>query len=107
MSQSRTVCPSCQRPPGSVHPDGCPRSRAKRIALHARLTKPPRLLWKKGFLAYKKPRKWLKGWDMATVFNPGVPRVVYGSNPRAGGIPRGKKAEAGIFLQALGIEPGS
>ena len=104
MSQSKNVCPRCQRAPGHTHSESCPRSRVRLAVLHASLTKPFRLIWKKGFLAYRKPRKFFSGFDIGHVNNPGVPRVVYGSNPRAGGIPRGKKDEAAAFLQALGLE---
>jgi hypothetical protein len=76
-------------------------------ALDVSLTKKPRLVWKKGMIAFKNPRKWMMGFDIAHTYNPGVPRVVYGSNPRAGGVPRGRKEEAGIFLRALGLEKAS
>ncbi len=103
-SQSKTICPRCQRPPGGRHSDACPRSRARMAALHESLTKPFRLLWKKGFIAYRKPFLFGLSTQICHTFNPGVPRVVKGSNPRAGGIPSGKRDEAAAFLQALGLE---
>ena len=103
MSQSRTVCPRCQRAPGRAHSEACPRSRGRLAALSASLTKPPRLLWKKGALVFRNPLWWLKG-NVTTIDNPGIPRVVHGSNPWAGGFPRGKRRESAEFLVALGIE---
>jgi len=104
MSQSNTTCPLCNRPPGDRHPNFCPRSRAARATLDASLNRPPRLVWKKGVMVYKKPRTYFSGYDIAQMFNPGVPHVCHGRNPRAGGVPSGRAEETALFLQTMGLE---
>ena len=108
MSQSKTHCPHCYRWPGGIHEDDCPRSRASHAALAARMMDAgrPRLVWKKGLIGYKPRAKSFLLFEskMKWIDNPGVPCVKYGRNPRIGGIPAGKKAEAGEFLRALGLE---
>ena len=98
MSQSKTICPHCARPPGGLHRYVCPRSTEKRTVLHVSLSRPPRLLWQKGPLFFRKR----SGPAQATV-NPGVPKTT-GRNPRAGGYPSGKREESMEFLRDLGLE---
>jgi len=102
-SESKTICRHCERAPGRAHSATCPRSRDRLKALRASLTKPPRLIWKKGFMAFRRPNKFGVMGGVAHVTNPGVP-YVKGQNRRAGGTPRGKQAEASEFLRGLGLE---
>ncbi len=94
MSQSRTVCPHCERAPGRVHHSSCPRSRESRAALAASLHREPRVIWPGLHTQFKyevakptmvRPNR----TEIREAFNPGVPMVRPPKLWTAGGLPRG------------------
>lgn len=83
MSQSKTICPRCERPPGGVHEHECPRSRFAQALLRKTLDRPPRMVWTKGIMIFHDR----KTGKTRTVRNPGVPFVQPPKDWYAGGIP--------------------
>ncbi len=83
MSQSKTTCPICERPPGGIHEHECPRSRFSQVLLRKTLDQPPRLIWTKGIMIFHDRRT----GRTRTVRNPGVPFVLPPKPWFAGGIP--------------------
>ena len=97
MSESNTVCPFCDRPPGAWHTDECPRSRKRQRELPRSR---PRLFWTKGPIAYR-----LRGQTEAKLtHNPGIPFVRSGKWFR-GGVPRDTSA-VDNFLRSIGLKSG-
>jgi hypothetical protein len=102
MSQSKTICPLCGRPPGGVHGHGCPRCPERLRALDAALARPPRGIWPgkdalfHGSVAMPtklRPKRRVS----FEVFNPGVPMVKPPKPWTAGGLPRHKDAAVKNF----------
>lgn len=89
MSQSRTICPICERAPGRRHSERCPRSTKQQRRLDASLQKAgkPRLFWQKGLVFVR-----AGGGKPVPVDNPGVPYVnpASGKPWYAGGLPQGE-----------------
>ncbi len=105
MGEAKTVCPVCNRTPGWVHVPQCPRSQTNVNAMRFQMDAlgAPRLLWRKGVVGFRRKSK-LGPWQTSKItFNPGVPMVCHGTNPRAGGMPRDREAAA-VFLQDIGLE---
>jgi hypothetical protein len=99
-SQSKTSCPLCDRPPGGVHNDFCPRSRVMQRDLDAQLeiAGRPLVFWAKGPIAIR--RGWRK--KIKIIHNPGVPYVKPPKPWYAGGKPRDAEALE-IFLKHMGV----
>jgi hypothetical protein len=84
--------------------DKCPRSRQSINAMRGAMDAlgAPRLLWRKGVVGFRRKGKFGL-FKSGITFNPGVPMVCHGNNPRAGGMPH-KREEAITFLQDIGLE---
>ncbi len=104
MSQSKTTCHLCNRPPGGSHSMDCPRSAHSRKALVESLVRPPRGIWPgkdalfHGSVAMPttlRPNRRVS----FEVFNPGVPMVQPPKPWTAGGLPRGKTAAVETFYK--------
>jgi hypothetical protein len=95
MSQSRTICPHCERWPGRQHSDSCPRGTLVRQELRTSLQLPSSHIWPgKGPVHASVPQYGddgrQSGMRNVSTFNPGVPMVKPGKPWTAGGIPRGR-----------------
>jgi len=101
MSESRTPCPQCNRPPGGIHNDFCPRSTVSRQILDDWAVKAgrPRILWMKGPIAVRLPGS----RRTKIVYNPGVPFVKPPKPWYAGGVPRDADA-LDVFLKQMGVK---
>ncbi len=100
MSESKMICPHCQRAPGRAHSESCPRGRVRQRALAAECKRVLRrrvLFWTKGPIAYRAP-----GMESAKLtYNPGIPYVGPGKHWRAGGVPRDTSAVE-EFVKSIG-----
>lgn len=101
MSESVTSCPICNRPPGRVHRDSCPRSRLAQRDLDAQLESVgrPRIFWLKGPMAIRPPGS----RRTKILYNPGIPYVKPPKHWRAGGVPRDTDAVE-EFLRQVGVK---
>ena len=86
MSESKTICPYCGRPPGGVHGGVCrrgPEARARLADQMAALGQPRGIYPLKGGFVATRGRRRIDG------FNPGVPMVYRPGGRLEGGLPRG------------------
>ncbi len=113
MSQSKTPCPVCARPPGVEHRDNCPRSRMSRRLMDSILehVSRPHICWAFGTFTVR------KGKTSFEVTNPGLPYVrppmtrqfnrgrtkdVLGLLWFAGGVPKDEREGCRQFIKQLG-----
>ncbi len=85
MSESNSICPSCDRAPGKVHHAKCARGmKAVRSRQYRARRWPARLIWTKGVMIIK--TRW---GPTKKLWNPGIPHVMPPKPWYAGGIPGG------------------
>ncbi len=98
MSESKTICPHCNRLPGGVHVDGCPRSREvmRSIRDACRAALRPRHFWIFGSQIVRTPDEGEK-----ITFNPGVPYVRPGKPWFFGGKPRDLEKKQEGFIKHM------
>lgn len=122
MSQSKTPCPVCERAPGGVHRENCPRStrmlRLQRIVLEH--VSQPRPVWMFGPIAFRRrdPKTGKAFGDVIETENPGLPfvrsgalrtfnrgrnKLVLGKPWNAGGLPKEFREESRDFAKAIGV----